>query len=152
MIYSSTIHSPHSPAQEYLAGWQRARAELDNFRKRTVQENQNSYQQINRDLVESIVPIADNFQAMLDHIPSDLVDNNWTKGVVQVAKQLEQLLVQHNVTPINATGNKFDPHYHEAVSQTKSKQTSPGYIIEVVQPGYMIGEEVLRPAKVKVAK
>ena len=151
MLHSSEIHGS-SKSLEYLSGWQRARADLDNYRRRTLQEQQHQSQQAKRRLIYDLMPLVDNFQAITHHLPSDLKDNVWAQGVLHVARQLEQLLNQYDVEPINPSHQSFDPILHEAVATVKDKAYPSGQIVEVLQSGYKIGDQVIRPAKVKVAK
>lgn len=152
MIHATEIHSASTKISEYLLGWQRARAELANFRKRAASEQGYRDKQTRRQVIEDLMPLVDNFQAMTDQVPTELVDNSWTQGVLHIAKQLEQLLAQYNVEPIKADGVQFDPSLHEVIDSVKNKKFTSGHIIEVLQPGYTIGDEVIRPAKVKVVK
>lgn len=152
MIHSTETHSVNTKTQEYLSGWQRARAELANFRTRISNEQGRKDKQTKRQIIQDLMPLVDNFQAMTDHVPPELADNAWTQGVLHIAKQLEQLLAQYNVEPIKADGAQFDPNLHEAISSVKNKKFTSGHIIEVLQPGYIMGNDVIRPAKVKVAK
>lgn len=152
MIHSTEIHSVSTKTQEYLAGWLRARAELVNFRARVVNEQGQKDKQTKRQIIEDLMPLVDNFQAMTNHVPPELANNSWAQGVLHIAKQLEQLLAQYNVEPIKADGAQFDPNLHEAIDSVKNKKYTSGHIIEVLQPGYIMGDEIIRPAKVKVAK
>jgi len=151
MVHSSQIHG-FNQALEYLSGWQRARAELDNFRRRVQQEQAQQAQQAKRRLIYDLMPLVDNFRAITMHLPPSLQDDVWAQGVLHVARQLDQLLSQYDVVPINQSGQPFDPVLHEAVATVKNKAVSSGYVVEVLQSGYKLGEQVIRPAKVKVAK
>jgi molecular chaperone GrpE len=151
MLHSSEIHGS-SKAREYLSGWQRARADLDNFRRRVHQEQQQQNEQVKRRLIYDLMPLIDNFRAITIHLPADLKDNVWAQGVLHVTRQLEQLLSQYNVVPINESGQPFNPVLHEAVATVEDNEASSGSIVEILQTGYKIGDQVIRPAKVKVAK
>lgn len=152
MIHATHIHSaPGSREQEYLEGWQRARAELDNFRKRIAAEDEAQRMRMKRELVESFLALADHFQSLAKHIPRELKGHAWADGVLHVARQFEQALREFQVVPIDAADTVFDPTRHEAVEQVKKKGVKKGLVVEVLQPGYVIGDTVVRPAKVKVA-
>ncbi|HBE90299.1 MAG: nucleotide exchange factor GrpE [Candidatus Andersenbacteria bacterium RIFCSPHIGHO2_12_FULL_46_9] len=151
MLHSSEIHSI-SKASEYLSGWQRAQADLDNYRRRVHQEQHQQNAQVKRRLIYDLMPLIDNFRAITIHLPADLKDNVWAQGVLHVARQLEQLLHQYEVVPINESGQPFNPILHEAVATVKDDAVSSGSVVEVMQTGYRIGDQVIRPAKVKVAK
>lgn len=151
MLHSSEIHGV-SKAGEYLSGWQRARADLDNFRRRVHQEQQQQTEQVKRRLIYDLMPLVDNFRAVAIHLPADLKDHVWAQGVLHVTRQLEQLLQHYDVEPIDQSGQPFNPVLHEAVATVEDETASSGLVVEVMQAGYRIGDQVIRPAKVKVAK
>lgn len=134
-----------------MSGWQRSRAELDNLKKRAAKQREQEHWQIKKEMIESLLSLSDNFQAMVAHVPDELTDHAWAKGVLHISRQLEQLLLSYGVTPIKAMNHSFDPTRHEAVGHAKVKSTKTGKVIEVIQTGYTINNEVIRPAKVKVA-
>lgn len=136
---------------EYLDGWRHARAELANYKKRVAAEHQQSRQQAVAEALRALLPVADNFQMMIKHIPSDLTSHSWVEGVKHVARQLDQLLAESGVALIAETNIPFDPAVHEAVDQVKNIKIKSGLVVEVTQPGYKLGENILRPAKVKVS-
>ena len=152
MTHASTLHShPKPKEQEYLAGWQRARADLDNFRKRVHQEQDSQQQRTRQEIITPLLLLADIFHTMAQHLPKELKDNAWAQGVIHIARQLQSLLHDYGVTPINTVGDQFNPSQHEAISRTKHKNTASGHIVAIVQVGYKMGDTVIRPAKVKVA-
>lgn len=152
MPHATQLHGQLDPqASEYLAGWQRARAELDNYRKQ-IQARQIGDQQLQlRLIIEPLLTMADNFQAVISHIPHDLQTDPWAQGVLHVSRQFEAILKEYGVTPVGKAKQRFDPSKHEAVEQVKDTTFSVGTITEVVQPGYVLNNHVIRPAKVKVA-
>ncbi len=156
MIYSSQIHGPAasgpapSKEQEYLAGWQRARAELDNIHKRAGADREEQRDRLKRQLVEPLLDVADNFQAISKHLPPELQKDNWAQGVMHVVRKLDDVLSAYEITTIGKVGEQFDPSQHEAISEEKG-QAPPGQVVEVVSPGYALGHFVIRPAKVKVS-
>jgi len=151
MFYSSQIHSQtKSSEQEYLAGWQRARAELENLRKRYEQERLTYSDRAKKEMIQPMLSLADNFEALAAHVPEDLAGNSWSQGVLHVSRQFRSLLAELGVEEINPAGADFDPALHEAVEQEKSKIPT-GKITEVLQLGYKINGLVVRPARVRVA-
>jgi len=138
-------------AAEYLDGWQRARAELDNFRKRTQEEQSLRHVQAAQQAIEPLLELSYNFQAMIEHVPVELADHSWVQGVIHVARQLEDIIASYNVSPIEALNQPFDPQLHEAVEKVKHTKESSGQVVEVVRAGYVMGDRVIRPAQVKVA-
>lgn len=151
MIASSQVHGlPGRREQEYLTGWQRERAELENLQKRLAQERVALKNQAEASVVRSLLGLADNFRAVVQHAPEHLQDNNWATGVIHVARQFEQLLAEYGVSKIEPANAEFDPTLHEAVETVTNKQLKSGIVVEVIQPGYKMGENIIRPAKVKV--
>ena len=138
-------------AADYLEGWQRARAELDNYRKATTNESKKAREQGMSSAITAMLPLYDNFQAVTKHIPENLQDDPWAAGVLHVARQFSSELEALGVQTITPLGEQFDPTCHEAVDRVKKSKERTDTIVEVVQPGYMLGDHVLRPAKVKVA-
>lgn len=151
MMHSTEIHgSESSRAIEYLAGWQRARAELQNARKRFSESQVANGQMQRAQALTDLLPIADNFRTLAMHIPVELESDSWAQGVLHVEREFSRLLQELGVQVINPEREAFDPLIHEAVEQVEGgiKNT----VVDVVQVGYMFGDTVLRPAKVKVAK
>jgi molecular chaperone GrpE len=152
MIHSTTVHGAESlAAQDYLAGWQRARAELKNYQQQLAQERLSLEVRLRRSLLETLLPVTDNFQAAAVHVPADFADHPWTQGVLHIARQLQQVLSDHNLKPIGAVGETFDPAQHEAITEDQATDQPSGTILEVLQTGYRLEETLIRPAKVKVA-
>lgn len=150
MISASQFHGKRaSKEKEYLAGWQRARADLENVRKRMADSATHQRTALKRDIAESLLGLADNFRSLVEHAPQKENDP-WVMGVLHVARQFEQTLEEFGVTGIQETGVAFDPKIHEAVEESKSSE-QPGTVLEIVQAGYRIGDVTIRPAKVKVA-
>jgi len=129
----------------------RVQADFENYKKRSQKEREDFSRYANTDLILQILPIVDNFQLATKHLPADIAENNWVKGVLQIEKQLEQVLVAEGVTAIDSIGNKFDPYLHEAIEEVPSERPE-GEIIEEVTRGYRLNDKIIRHAKVKVAK
>lgn len=139
-------------AREYLEGWKRARAELVNYRAQVVAQQANGRASLTKAVVQALFPLADNFQSMITHTPPEFQGHSWVQGVTQIAKQLDTIFEGLGVERMNLGEEKFDPSRHEAVVEVALEGVTPGTIVEVLQAGYMLGEHVLRPARVKVAK
>lgn len=153
MIHARQSHSiVSSREQEYLAGWQRERAELQNFRKRMQEQATHGQRRALRAVVVPLLDIADNFHAALAHIPAELEGNAWVVGISHIARQVTQVLAEYGVVPIEALGKPFDPTRHEAVEVVSAPDVPSGHVVEVVASGYQLADEVIRPAKVKTAK
>ncbi len=137
---------------EYLAGWQRARADFLNHKKEEMARMEELLKFANLELILKILPILDNFDLAEKKIPENLKREENVKGVLQVKKQLLDFLKQYGIKEMETVGKKFDPNFHEAAEMVEVKDKDPGIILEEIQKGYTIQGQVLRPAKVKVIK
>jgi molecular chaperone GrpE len=147
------LKQAQAQAAEFLDGWQRARAEFANYKRRTDQERLDLLANAGADVLTRLLPIVDDFERAANTLPDDLKDKSWVNGVMLVHRKLTGLLEQSNVKPIQVTpGELFDPNLHEAITHEDSEQFGGGQIISEVQRGYRLGERVLRPAMVRVAK
>ena len=140
-------------AAEYLDGWQRARAELANARKRFEKERSEAGQLANGSLITDLLPVLDDLDRAIKTMPEDLRQHTWMDGVALIQRKLQTVLESEGVKPIEVKpGDKFDPAWHEAVTHEENQEYKEGDIIAEVQKGYQFGEQVLRPALVRVAK
>lgn len=129
----------------------RVQADFENFKKRSQKEKEEFSKFANTDLILQIIPVIDNFKLATHHLPEELRDNNWVQGILQIEKQLEQILASEGVEPIESVGHKFDPYIHEAIEEIDS-EGSPGEVVEEITRGYRLNDRVIRHAKVKVSK
>lgn len=136
---------------EYLDGWQRARAELSNARKRFQREREQTYANAKGDALTQVLPIVDDFERALETMPEHLSDLTWTEGIVLIQRNLERLLAQSGATAIEAVGQEFDPFLHEALTHEPSETVPEGQVIAELQKGYRMGDRVLRPSVVRVS-
>lgn len=152
MIHATQAHGfPSAKEAEYLDGWRRARAEFDNYRKRVTREQAELVERARAAAVQNLLIVADNFRTMTKHMPPDLAQNQWAQGVAHIARQLEQLLLQQGVSIISQTNVPFDPAIHEAIEKIQAQEIKSGFVLEIIQPGYKLGEHILKPARVKVS-
>lgn len=135
-----------------LAGWQRAQADYQNLKKESVQSRIDSVRLANKELIENLIPVFDNFELAIKHLPQDLQANNWVQGVVYIHKQLQDILIAEGVEIIDPIGNIFDPNIHEAVDSIETQdQSKQNTVVEVLQVGYKLNGNLIRSARVKVA-
>lgn len=138
--------------QDYLTGWQRARADFLNYKKdqgRVMDEFRNF---AHAQLLEKILSVFDNLSRACDSLPESLKDDVWAKGVINVRRQFESLLFEQGIEEIKiTTGDKFDPAYHEAIGEIEGEGQS-GAVAEISQKGYILHGTVIRPARVKIIK
>ena len=146
------LEKAKAEASEYLDGWQRAQAEFSNYKKRQEAERAQMMRLANATLLRKLLPVLDDFKRALDNMPSGLDQLTWIEGIVLIRHKLEGILDSEGVEPIETDGEMFNPRYHEAVTHEEAPGYEEGEIIGEVQKGYMIGDRVLRPALVRVAK
>ena len=128
----------------------RKTAEFDNYRKRTDRERQQLSEAAAADLLTELLPLVDDMERALRAEGNDA--EAIRKGVELIHKQLIEILRKRGVRPIEALGADFDPHYHMAVAHEHADDKREGEVIEEFRRGYMLGDRLLRPAMVKVAK
>lgn len=139
-------------AAEYLDGWQRAQAEFSNYKKRQEAERTQMITLANATLLRKLLSIVDDFERAMATLPYNLSQLTWCEGVLLIKHKLDAILEFEGVKPIETEEQVFDPRYHEAVTYEEVSGYEEGQIIGEVQRGYILGERVLRPALVRVAK
>ena len=127
----------------------RARADFDNYRKRMAREMERVRKVAAEALIHDILPGIDNLGLAIMH--ADENPEALKQGVAMVHKQLQDALGNHGLKPIEAAGKPFDPNVHEAVQQVASNEVEKDHVVQVFQSGYMLGDMILRPAKVVVS-
>lgn len=140
-----------SKAAEYLDGWQRARAEFANARKRLERERAEAYSNAAVDYAKKLLPILDDFDRAIDSAPPEIKGDDWFEGITLVKRKLNGILENLNVQRIEAIGKPFDPNFHEALALMEADGVESGVVIEELQIGYSIGDRVIRPALVNVS-
>lgn len=132
---------------EYLAGWQRAKADYINFKREQEQKIADYYKFANEGLILELLPVLDSFEAALKHPPAGGKD----EGIQLLYNQLKNILKNDGLEEIKAVGEKFNPEFYESVEVIESDKES-GTIIEEVQKGYKLNGKVIRPSRVKINK
>lgn len=130
----------------------RRSAEFDNYRKRTERERQTLSETLAAGVVEELLPLMDDLERALGVDPSASTADAYRTGVDLIKRQLSEILGKRGVRPIDALGADFDPNFHQAVAYEPAPGHRDGEIIEEFRRGYMIGDRLLRPSMVKVAK
>jgi molecular chaperone GrpE len=136
---------------EYYDRLLRKTAEFDNYRKRVERERREQADQAVVDLLQDLLLVVDDFDRALTVGGGDDA-SAYRKGVELIHAKLHDLLRKRGVKPIEAIGRDFDPNVHQAVSHESSPAHREGEVIDEMRRGYMIGDRLLRPAMVKVAK
>jgi molecular chaperone GrpE len=139
-------------AAENKAGWQRTLADFANYRRRTELDREQNLGLANEALLSKLLAIVDDFDRAIAQMPAELREIPWTNGIVAIDRKLRQLLDSEGLTPIEAQGQQFDPHLHEAVVQEETSKVPEGTVTAELQRGYRLRDRVLRPALVAVAK
>ncbi len=137
---------------EYLAGWQRSRADFLNYKKEEIERIGEILKYGGEELILKLLPILDNFYLVEKKLPENLKNDENVKGILQIKAQILDFLKNQGVEGIKTVGKKFDPNFQEAVQTIEKKGAEPGIVLEETQKGYTIYGRVLRPAKVKVIK
>ena len=150
-LLKAALETSEAKATEYLDGWQRARAEFANYKKRINREQAQTKKDAVGKVVRQYLPIVDDLERALKDSPPDGDGAAWAEGIELIYRKLMALLEAESVTSMQAEGEIFDPNLHEAIAQTESDEHESGQIIEVIQRGYTIGNRVLRPARVRIA-
>ena len=138
--------------EEYLAGWQRARADFLNYKKEEMQRIGALVGMSQAEIILKLLPILDNFDIIEEKLSDDLKNNPEVKGILQIKTQIQDFLKKYGIEEIKSLGKKFDPNFHEVVEQIEIKEKESGIIIEETQKGYTLQGKIIRAAKVKVAK
>jgi molecular chaperone GrpE len=139
-------------AAEYLEGWQRALADLSNARKRMQREQAEFQTAAAVRTLEKLLPIADDVERAFTVIPADQANNDWVHGFRMIQRKLQAFLESEGVVAIQTEGQTFDPAAHYAVTHEDAEGYTEGQIIAEVGKGYRLGDKVLRPSMVRVAK
>jgi molecular chaperone GrpE len=129
----------------------RTAAEFDNYRKRMDRERRDLAEYAAADVIKDVLPILDNFERALQ-APATSETDAFRKGIELIHKQMFDLLKKRGVTPLEALGADFDPNFHQAVIHEASADHREGEVMQELQRGYLLGDRLLRPAMVKVAK
>jgi molecular chaperone GrpE len=130
----------------------RKTAEFDNYRKRIDRERQQVTEAAAADLLAELLPLVDDLERALRADPGSEGVEAYRKGVELIHRQLLEVLRKRGVRPVDSVGTDFDPHFHQAVSHEAVEGRREGEVIEEFRRGYMLGDRLLRPAMVKVAK
>ncbi len=138
--------------QEYIEGWQRAKADYLNSRRNDDIRMKEIIKNSNEELILNILPILDNLELAEKNLPENLKENDFVKGVIQIKKQFQDVLKNEGVEEIKSCGENFDPNLHTAVEEIEKKDAESGTIAEEIQKGYTLNGKVIRSSRVKTIK
>ncbi len=139
-------------AAENSEGWQRERADFLNYKKRIERDQILISQSITGEVIKKYLTILDDLERALKARPTEGEGAAWANGIELIQRKLTNILENEGVLQIPAEGAQFDPTVHEAITHEDSPDHESGQVIEVLQQGYKIGDRVLRPALVRVAR
>lgn len=146
-----TIQELQQQVAELTEALQRERADAVNIRRRNEEQISALKSVVTEHVIEQLLPVIDNFERSLRHVPKDMESNDFVKGVQGVVKQFEQTLADLGVERIKTVGEVFDPALHEAVGM-EDGDGEVEVVCEELAAGYRLGERVIRHAMVKVKK
>ncbi len=138
-----------SQIEQLTAALQQERADAVNLRRRHDEQIARLRTSVKAHVLKDLLPVIDNFERALRHVPKELETNDYVKGIQSVVKQFETTLGQLGVERIKTVGENFDPHLHEAVSMEEGDGKHE-IVSEELQAGYKLGDDVIRHAMVRV--
>ncbi len=145
------LANSQAKADEYLDGWRRSMAEFSNYKKRIERDQAQVYQNASGSVIKRFLEVLDDLDRALKNRPQEGEGAAWASGIELIYRKLQNILENEGVKPM-VVGEYFDPNLQEAVTSEDNPDFESGQIIEVVQQGYMLGDRVLRPAMVRVAR
>ena len=136
-----------------IADLQRTRADFENFRRRSELDKLSAREAGQTGAILKLLPVIDNIERAIGHMPAELKDDKWAQGVAGLAKNLDKSLEGLNLKRIDAkAGTAFNPDLHEAIQFDEEAEGDSEVIAEELQPGYLLGQTPIRHAMVKVTK
>jgi molecular chaperone GrpE len=149
---TSELEEAKAQAAEYLDGWQRARAEFANFRRRQEQRQKQMSVEAKSKVLSHVLSVVDDLERAFEAVPDEIQEHAWVNGLSLVRHKLLTALEKDGLAVLEVeAGDTFDPNYHQALTHEPDADYDEGVIIQVVQRGYMLDEVVLRPALVRVS-
>ncbi len=145
------LEATQAEAQENYQRFLRAQADFDNYRRRTRQEKEELAKYATAGMIESLLPVIDNFERAIQAGKTADADSPLLQGIEMVYKQFMDVLSSAGLEEIESLGKPFDPFLHEAVMKEPSEEHEEGTVVEVLQKGYRLKDRVIRPAMVKVS-
>jgi molecular chaperone GrpE len=146
------IDGLNSKIKEYSDGWQRERADFTNYRNRILRDQDAIKQNITTEVVRKYLAVNDDIELALKNAPQNGETKNWVEGIQLIYQKLQNILESEGVQRIPAENETFNPNHHEAIATEENPLFESGHVIEIIQQGYTIGDRVIRPARVKIAK
>ncbi len=142
-----TLQECKKERDEYLDGWQRAKADGINIRRRALVDAERASKESLERFARNILPVLDSFEMAMDNETWGSVDETWRTGMEGIYAQLNGAMVKSGLAPFGSAGETFDPALHEAVGEIEGAGNS-GSIARVMRKGWMLGDTLVRPAQV----
>ncbi len=146
------LRAAEESAKKYLDLYVRAQAEMENLKKRLRKEKEDFLKFANESLIKELLPVVDNLENALKHAQDENSVHALREGIELTLKGMKDALSKAGVEEIKASGERFDPNYHHAVSQEESDKVEVGTVLHELQKGYTLNQRLLRPAMVVVSK
>ncbi len=151
-VLEAYVRELEEKQKEYLEGWRRERSDFSNYKRRIEREQASLTQNITGEILKKYLLILDDLSRAMKMRPKDGEGASWADGIELIYRKLQSILDAEGIQRIPAEQEKFDPNRHEAITVEDSPDHESGQIIEVLQDGYTLGDRVLRPARVRVAR
>jgi molecular chaperone GrpE len=148
---SARLEEVSSQLREAEDRYLRMRADLDNVKKRSAQQQLEARKYAAAELASRLLPVLDDAERALEHVPEG-IDETWLQGLRLTVQKLREVLASLGVEPIEAMGARFDPQQHEAVGSEESPEHPEGTVMRELRRGYRLQDRVLRPALVKLSR
>ena len=132
-----------------LSNWQRAQADLQNFRRQTVQDQEEAILKTNATILTNLLPILDDLERAIQSVPLELHSYSWMDGIWLIHKRLLAIMTAFGVEQVQSEGGDFNPNLHQSVAESPGEN---GKVISEIQKGYTFQNRLLRPALVSVGK
>ncbi len=145
------LEAEQRKSEEYLDMLRRSQADFINYRRRVGQEQEETGIAAQIALLQRLLPVLDDLGRALSATPPELARQPWVQGLHLVARRLAATLAELGIRQIGRQGEPFDPRLHEAVALDTQAHAPEGTVLQIVRPGYMLGERIVRPAQVIVA-
>lgn len=146
------LEKAQAQGREYFEGWQRERADFSNYKRRVERDQQMLGQSLKIDVIKKYLTVVDDLERALKARPTEGPAAAWSNGIELIYRKLTSMLEVEGALRIPAETEEFNPSRHEAISYEDSPDHASNEIIEVVQQGYTLGDRVIRPALVRVAR
>lgn len=138
--------------QEYLDGWQRAKADAINTRREAIQEGQRTAERAREAFIQDMIAPLDSFDLAAGSPAWETIDKEWRSGMEQIRNQFLNVLQSNGIERFGKAGDTFDHRLYEAVEETEDVPGEPGTVFRVLRYGYKMGDRIIRPAQVIVKK